>query len=274
VVDHLPSTQTSVATNSDTSGVADVAFIGNRLYGLLGGAGCSHGDRGTFNGIFRVESGQHSGNKVVYIANLSHFIQTHPVANPEADDFEPDGTWYSMIALGGSLFAIEPNHGELDKITPLGDRDSSIRRIADISASQGHIVPTVVAFQDGAFYVGNLSIFPLQAGASKILKITRNGQVSTFLTGFTAILGLTFDQKGRLYVLETSTGNPFPTPGTGKLLRVTRLGTVQTLVTGLTLPTGMTFGPDGALYVSDFGIGTAHGEGKIVRISVHGGDDE
>ena len=38
---HLPSSQTSPAINSLVSGVADVAFIGNTLYALKGGAGCS-----------------------------------------------------------------------------------------------------------------------------------------------------------------------------------------------------------------------------------------
>ena len=72
-----------------------------------------------------------------------------------------------MVAVRGALFAIEPNHGELDMITP----DGQIRRIADISATQGHIVPTAVAYH-GNFYVGNLSTFPIQDGSSKILKIT------------------------------------------------------------------------------------------------------
>ena len=43
VVDNLPSSQTSADSGSLISGVADVAFIGNKLYALLGGAGCSHG---------------------------------------------------------------------------------------------------------------------------------------------------------------------------------------------------------------------------------------
>jgi hypothetical protein len=49
------------------------------------------------------------------IADLSEFQKAHPVANPEPDDFEPDGTWYSMIATRGLLYAVEPNHGELEK---------------------------------------------------------------------------------------------------------------------------------------------------------------
>jgi hypothetical protein len=43
VVDTLPSSQTSPSQGSLVSGVADVAFIGDTLYALLAGAGCSHG---------------------------------------------------------------------------------------------------------------------------------------------------------------------------------------------------------------------------------------
>ena len=85
-----------------------------------------------------------------------------------AGRFEPDGTWYSMIAVGGDLYAVEPNHGELDKITTSGQ----ISPVVDISASQGHIVPTVIALHGNNFYVGNLHNFPIVPGSSKILKIT------------------------------------------------------------------------------------------------------
>jgi len=91
---------------------------------------------------------------------LSAFQMAHPVAHPNADDFEPDGTWYSMVSVRGSLYAVEPNHGEIDKITPTGQ----ITRVADISASQGHIVPTAVAYY-GNFYVGNLNTFPIVDGS-------------------------------------------------------------------------------------------------------------
>jgi hypothetical protein len=33
------------------------------------------------------------------IANLSAFQMANPVQNPEADDFESDGTWYGMVAF-------------------------------------------------------------------------------------------------------------------------------------------------------------------------------
>jgi hypothetical protein len=43
VVDNIPSSQTSAALGNLISGATDVAFIGNTLYILLAGSGCSHG---------------------------------------------------------------------------------------------------------------------------------------------------------------------------------------------------------------------------------------
>jgi hypothetical protein len=46
----------------------------------------------------------------------------------------------------------------------------------------------------------------------KVMKITPGGDVTTVAIDFSTILGLAFDSKHRLYVLENTTGNPFPTP--------------------------------------------------------------
>ncbi|MGA8042789.1 MAG: ScyD/ScyE family protein [Terracidiphilus sp.] len=259
VIDGLPSSQTSPNQGNLISGVADVKFIGNTLYAITAGSGCSHGLDGTTNGIFKVNA----DNTWTMIADLSAYQKAHPVAVPEPDDFEPDGTWYSMVAVRGALYAVEPNHGELDKIST----DGTIQRIADISATQGHIVPTAVAYH-GNFYVGNLHTFPIEEGSSKILKITPSGQVQTVVTGLTTVLGVAFDHDGYMYILENTTGNLFPTPFTGKVLRVVD-GNLEEIATGLFLPTAMTFGPDGALYVSNVGFGPPPiGLGQIVRITV------
>jgi hypothetical protein len=259
VIDGLPSSETSSMQGNLVSGVSDVAFIGNTLYALTAGSGCSHGLQGTTNGIFKVNS----DNTWTMIADLSAFQKAHPVANPNPPDFEPDGTWFSMVAVRGELYAVEPNHGELDAVSP----DGTIRRVADISATQGHIVPTAVAYH-GNFYVGNLNTFPIEEGSSKILKITPSGQVQTVATGVTTVLGVAFDHENYMYILENTTDNPFPTPGTGKVLRLTDSG-LEEIATGLFLPTAMTFGPDGALYVSNVGFGPPPiGLGQVVRITV------
>jgi hypothetical protein len=263
VTNTLPSSQTSPNLGNLVSGVADVEFVGSTLYAILAGAGCSHGVSSLPNGIVKVNpNGTWS-----LIANLSAWQQTHPVAHPEPDDFEPDGTWYSMINVRGDLYAVEPNHGEMVKVTTSGD----ISRVIDISASQGHIVPTVVAYH-GNFYVSNLSTFPLTGGASSIYKITPDGTIKIVATGFNSVLGLVIDQQNRMYVLENTAGPSFPTfptPGFGRVIRVDPSGARTVIATGLNLPTGMTMGPDGKLYVSNWGFGPPPvGVGEIVQIDI------
>lgn len=212
------------------------------------------------NGVLRVNS----DGTTELIANLSAFVMAFPVAHPNPGDFEPDATWYSMIAVRGNLYAVEPNHGELDEITPEGQ----ISRISDISASQGHIVPTAIAYR-GNFYVGNLNTFPVVPGSAKIYKITPSGHVSIVTEGLTTILGVVFDGRDRMYVLETSTAAGDPTPLTGKVIRVDPSGHQTEIASGLFFPTGMTLGPDGALYVSNVGFGPPPaGLGEILRISL------
>lgn len=256
VTDQFPSS-TDGFTPGDVQGVADVAFIGSTLYALVGGGGCSHGVAGHPNGIYRVNA----GSPPTLIADLGAFEQTHPTAVINPGDFEPDGTWYSMVVRNGAFYAVEPNHGELDRVTTGG----TISRVADISATLGHIVPTAIA-SHGVFYIGNLNTFPIVPGSSRIIQVTPSGQIRTAATGLSTVLGVAFDNRARMYALEMTTTAGFPAPGAGALVRITG-GKKETLVAGLNFPTGMTFGPDGALYVSAFGLGPP-GAGEVLRIRI------
>jgi sugar lactone lactonase YvrE len=141
--------------------------------------------------------------------------------------------------------------------------------VIDISASQGHIVPTVVAYH-GNFYVSNLNTFPITGGASSIYKITPSGQIKVVATGFNAVLGLVIDPQNRMYVLENTAGPTFPTgpvPGFGRITRVDPSGSRTIIADGLVFPTGMTMGPDGKLYVSNKGFGFPPGSGEILQIA-------
>jgi len=264
-VDNLPSSE----AGGSVSGVADVAFIGNTMYAIYAGAGCSHGVPSIPNAVVRINPDHTPPTK---IADLGAFQRSHPVANatdPITGDFEPDGTWYSMIALRGALYAIEPNHGELDKITP----DGEITRVIDLSASQGHVVPTVLG-DHGVFYVSNLGRFlPDQLNTQDVFQITPSGQLKVVATGLSKVLGLAFDGRNRLYVLETSfsTTSPGPVPATGRLIRILPNGQQQVLIDStpddpLFFPTGLTFGPDGSLYISNFGFGPP--TGQILKVQV------
>src|SRR5438552_3651886 len=157
VVDSLPSSETSAALGHLVSGVSSVAFIGNQLYGLLAGAGCSHGVPTVPNGVIKVGP----GSTWSMLANLSAFQAANPVANPDLADFEPDGTWYSMAAYKHALYPMDSNHGELDKVTPA----APISRVVDISAHLGHVVPTAIA-RHGVWYIANLGLFGPEDGTT------------------------------------------------------------------------------------------------------------
>jgi hypothetical protein len=261
LVDGLPSSATSPAVGSFVSGVADVKFFGFDLYALEAGAGCSHGLLGTHNSLLRVNPLTGHTSEV---ANLSAFQMAHAVVNPEPDDFEPDGTWYSMVTLAGGIYALEPNHGEVDRINPFTGR---ITRLSDVSATYGHIIPTSLSERAGSLYFGNLGHFPITPGESSIYRLDLNGHLSIVATGLSTVLGTAWDRCGRLYALESMTNPGFPIPpmegNSGKVVRVNPDGSKTTVVDGLDFPSAMAFAPNGDLYIANDGFGPP--TGSIVK---------
>ena len=257
VISGLPSTMSSLPTQ-DTSGASDVTFLGGKMYVLLAGGGCSHGNPDAPNGIVRAKVFQGTWS---YVADLSTYLMNNPTAVVEAYDYEPDGVFFSMVVHNGMFYAVEPNHGDIVRVNPGGRAE----RFIDISAADGHAVPTAIVYHDGYFYVGTLNIFPITPGSAKIYKISESGEIVSTITGLTTVTGLAFDSAGRLYALEMSDAPGFPVPGAGKVVRVNGPGQLEEIYSGLVVPTGLTVGPDDALYVSNFGAAPA-GLGQIVRI--------
>jgi hypothetical protein len=261
----------------DIQGVADLAWVDGDLVALLAGGGCSHGSANTPAAIALVNPGNGSWKLV---ANLSHFIQTHPTKYPNPADFEPDGSFYSMVAYDHRLYVVEPNHGQVISLGGPNDIVSSL----DVSASQGHIVPTAITERDGKFFLGNLNQFPIEPNFARILELSQVAcnpaqeiidgtrrhalHVVASMAGFTTVVGADFGPDGLLYVLEMSAAVGNPGLGTGKVVRVRYDGAIEDVATGLSLPSGMTFGPDGQLYVSNFGAAHAAGSGQIVKITI------
>jgi hypothetical protein len=279
VADTFPTTQDS---GGDLMGVADVAFVDGTLYALVAGGGCSHGNPNSPSGIARVDR---STGKWKLIADIGSFLKANPSKYESADDFEPDGSLYSLIAVDGRLVTVEPNRGQVLSVTTGG----VIHRLIDVSASQGHIVPTSIAERHGMFFVGNLNLFPIDPQWARILTLSRDGfdddfapgfdddrrgyHVVSSKAGFTTVVAVDFGPDGLLYALEMSTAPGYPNPGTGKVVRVRHSGEIEEVITGLVVPTGMTFGPDGWLYISNFGAipaGTPLGlsSGQILRFYV------
>ena len=261
----------------DVIGVADVTFLDGSLYALVAGGGCSHGNPDSPTGIARVD--QATGQWTL-IANIGAYLKAHPAKYESPDDFEPDGTLYSMIPVDGRLYTIEPNHGQMFSVSTSG----AIKQVIDISASEGHIVPTSVAERNGIFYVGNLNLFPIDPQWARILTIAKHGyldddfvpgfeidtrgyRIVNSKAGFTTVVAVDFGPDGLLYALELSANSGNPTPGAGKVVRVKRSGEIEDVITGLSVPTGMTFGPGGRLYISNLGAAPP-GAGQILRFDI------
>jgi hypothetical protein len=264
----LPSNQTAPAGGVFASSVAGVAFLHGTLYALIPGGGCSHGLIGTFTSVDRISA----RGIATPIVNLSRFLETHPVAHPNPPDFEPDGSWYSLEASGDALYAVEPNHGEVDVVKP----DGSISRLVDVSATQGHIVPTSIASFFGQFLFGNLGLFaPGAQGHAGIFLLTRWGQVVQIASGLTAVTGVAV-HHGRIYALESFTGFFAPAPpyaNSGTVVRLEDDGSWSTVVQGLSFPTAMTFGERNTLYISNKGYGQPlNASGEIVKVQIPEGD--
>jgi len=269
----------STISAGGTIGVADVTFLNGKLYALVAGGGCSHGNPNHPSGIAEVD--RSTGNWTM-IADIGAWLKSHPSAYESPDDFEPDGTLYSMISLDDRLITVEPNHGQVISVTP----DGRIKQVIDISASEGHIVPTSIAERDGHFYVGNLNLFPIDPQWARVLTISRDDYFPTenlapgfaedyqrhhivdSKAGFTTVVAVAFGpEDGLLYVLELSDAAGDPTPGDGKVVRVLHNGKIEEVIKGLAVPTGMTFGPGGKLYISN--LGAAPGAaGQILRFDV------
>lgn len=275
VASGFPSTQDA---QGDLIGVADVAFLDDTLYAVVAGGGCSHGHVSLASGIAKVNRTTGAWS---LIANVGAWLKSHPAAVENPDDFEPDGTLYSMIPVGDLLYTVEPNHGQVISVSKSG----AIGQVIDISASEGHIVPTSIAEYFGQLYVGNLFLFPINPRMSRVMTI-ENGDFDHELApgfgprqgyhivdskaGFTTVVAVDIGPDGLLYALELSAAAGFPTPGQGKVVRVKHSGEIEDVVTGLNVPGGMTFGPDDRLYISDFSAVPApnFGVGRILQFDI------
>lgn len=276
VVSGLPST---VDAMGHLSGAAALVFMNDSLYVLIAGGGCSHGNPTLPDGV--VAANPANGNWH-YVADLSSFMAANPVQYRNVDDFEPDGSQYSMISVDRDLYVVEANSGQLLKVDPMSGK---ITRQIDVSQSQGHIVPTSVAYREGKFLLGNLNVFPIEQHTSKVMLLSRSNvdesspapglnvagpyRIVASKAGFATITGLAFGPDGLLYVLQMTPGTPseYPQPGYGKVTRINATGTLQDVVTGLSVPTGLIFGANGKLYISNFGAAPA-GAGQIVEATV------
>jgi hypothetical protein len=252
VADRLPSSHDGLG---DGFGPSDIAWIDGTMYVVIEGGGCSRGLEDHPAGIVRIRR----DGSFRYVADISAFIRANPVAaEPQCGpqgDCEPDGVPHSLLADGGRLYVVETNHNSILRINP---RTGTIRRIYDLSVQDP--APIMLIRHRDRFLLGGFD------GLIQTFS-ERFGPVRTLEEGFGPITDMAI-VDGRLYVLETFSGEPF-SPDSGRIVRRDRDGNRTVIASGLNFPVGMAARGD-RLYVSTvgYGQGPVAGRGRIVRIAL------
>ena len=268
VASGLPSAEASPLIGGDKQGVSDVTTIGNQLFALLTGAGCSHGHADANNGLLKID-----GGGVSLVADLSAWLLANPGAKgaeqPRNPDYEPDGTWFSMLVQEDTIYAVEPNHGLLVAI----DRhDYSIALVHDLFATLGDHTYTSLASDRDDLYVGTLGQIAFGPGGidlehsfeAGVYKLPKYGAPEQVVSGLHAVVGVAFDRRHRMYVLQS----PIFIPGTGSLVRIDPNGQAVTVLDNLVFPSSLRRGPDHALYFSECSFHCQPGDGRVMRVVV------
>ena len=254
----LPSAQSA---SGEVVGVADVAYLGDTLYALIAGGGDAHGNPDRPAGVYTIGS----SGEVDLVADLGKWLRANPVANTPEIDFDPEGSFFSMVAspAGDALWVVESNSEQVLSVSSEGE----VTRIADLSETNQ--VPTAITpSPDGGVYVGFLTSVPFPDATAEVIKTPADATWATGWAGFTTIPALPPPPAGTLYASQLSTTRvrpPFLQPVTGSIVRQSGAESSEVVASGLNFPVAIDFGPDDALYVAAPAIGANDGTGSIMR---------
>jgi hypothetical protein len=243
-------------------GAMDVAFLGGDAYVLLSGAGPSNLSPSSFSGVYKLNG----DGTLTLVGDITTWLPEHPPTSVPAD-YGSDGSLFDLEATGDALLLSEAVGGQLLRVTPAGE----ISTVADLS--EGHMVPTGVAVDpDGYAYVGFETSAPYGNEASKVVKVTPEGDVSDAWTGLTVVTDVAFGPDGTLYATEMATGFeegvPDMPPDSGRIVRQAGPDALEPVVTDLPYPVHIGFDDAGQLVIAAPAFGPDQGVGQGVLVSV------
>ncbi|HEX6501186.1 MAG TPA: ScyD/ScyE family protein [Micromonosporaceae bacterium] len=261
-------------------GPSDVSFQGGGNLYLTVGLGANPAARAQLPAI-----GQQTAGWLLRGRIAQHdWTQSADIAGYEAranpDGGAPDSNPNSVLAVPGARVVVDSGGNDLVRVTANG-RISTLAVFPTrtfpappaLGMPPGATIPvqsvptSVVRGPDGAYYVGELTGFPFLPGIARVWRVVPGHAPEVYASGFTNIIDIGFDQRGRLYVLEIARNGLLSGDPTGALIRVDRGGTQHVVAsTGLTTPAGLAL-RGGSAYVSN--CGTCAGTGSVVRIALH-----
>jgi hypothetical protein len=210
------------------------------------------------------------GQRLRHVADIAAYEAT---ANPDAGsvDSNPYAVWsipFGRVVAdaGGNSLLLVNFRGDISTLAVFPSRANPL----PVGPPQFQSVPTAVTLgPDKALYVGELTGVPFPEGAAQIYRVVPGQAPEVFLTGFTHIIDLEFDDAGNLYVLQIASDSLLTGDSeTGALIRVQPNGARETLAEGLVMPGGMALGPHhDAVYITNCSV--CVGAGEVLRIPLH-----
>ncbi len=188
-------------------------------------------------------------------------------SNPYAIAGGPDGSVAVADAGGNDLLVLDKNRNiSLAAVfrATLVDAPPFLGLPPGTKIPMQAVPNSVVRGPDGAWYVGQLTGFPFPVGAASVWRVVPGQAPTVYASGFTNIIDLAFDSRGRLLVLEIATRSLLDQTSPGALWRVSK-GGAKTLVTdALAAPGGVVVTDDRTAYVTNLSISGT--QGQLVRV--------
>jgi hypothetical protein len=187
------------------------------------------------------------------------------------DGKQVDSHPYGLTAgSDGMLYVTDEGANALLKVNPGNGQTAWVATLPGVSNNSGlgpavsEPVPTgAVRNSDGSFYVSYLPGFPFTPGASRVVKIAPDGDISDYATGLTSTTDLRRGPDGNLYGVQFAIySQQGPAPNSGALVRI-RPGTgSQVVISGLNYPTSVDFNADGDAFLT---VGGPAPSGAVVK---------
>jgi hypothetical protein len=175
-----------------------------------------------------------------YVRSLN--LTNPPNSNLFDQIIGPDGHLYLVDAGANAIF-------KRDKTSKAVTKFAEIPNVAEGVES----VPTGIVYDGSNFLVTNLSGFPFAPGNARIYKVSLNGTVSDYKTGFTNLTHLTLTKNNKPIVLQLADFGPTGFEGgSGKILNENK----EVLFSGLTMATDLLRSGDREFYVLSYAEGT------------------
>lgn len=252
----------------------------NAIFGLSGRQGFRDNELGAAALPLAQTVRISSSGAVTPVGDLVAFEETQ---NPHTSviDSDPYGSHTDNSgtivadAAGNTVLRVSDN-GTVELLATLPNRD--LPEFNDFIES---VPTTVVKGPDGAYYIGELTGFPYYKGYAQVWRLVPGQAPTVHATGFTNIADITFDDRGRLIVLEMAREGLFAgAPGhngdilTGQLIRVEHNGTRTVLASeGLRNPGGVAYVGTAlgySLFYVTNGTAGVGNDGELLRVLVKG----